>query len=290
MSDESPIRSDDPTGGQASGQAPVQADWDESDEVPFEVRRWRSSTVRVFAAMDTMDQIAERVMAVVGQGRVMNTTWAYVHQDGLEDLRHLRYATGLHMGGHAAYPQGHHAWRSEDQAGFAVYLTHKSGSLGSMDGFGAGVMAYRAATEEQVRARFNQARAPEATTHDRRSDITYLEITGRPGEPHRDDRIEVMDWNEHGVLRHTIITFVEPEYCDSGRVVEKNLVVLGHLVDPEARPYSARDTEAEVFLRLPSGSTVEEAEAEQRTIQAREDVEFAWVAEESVTRERRSIR
>lgn len=260
------------------------------EEVPFETRRWNSRTVRVFAAMDTMDQIAERVLAIVGEGRVMNKTATYVHDGGLDNLSRLDHATGLHKGGHAAHPAGHNIWKTDDQAGFAVHLTHEHGSRsGTMEGFGVGVMAYNAATEKKVRARHDTGKTSD-NHFDRLQDITYLEIHGDPRNPHRDDRIEVMDWNQHGVLRHTIITFVEPDYCDSGRVVETEYVILAHRVDTTRKPHSAHEEDGEVLARFTGPDVdLDSARAEVGKIRAQPDIEFAWLAQETITRERRSI-
>lgn len=260
-----------------------------AEREPFEIRRWNGREVRVFAAMDTMDQIAERVLAIVGEGRVMNKIATYVHSDGLDDLSRLDHATGLRKGGHAGHPVGHHTWKSDDQSGFSVYLTHRHGNFGSMEGFGVGVMAYNAPTEKQVRARHEKAK--NSKDHfDRFRDLTYLEIKGSPGEPHRDDRIEVMHWNEHGVLRHTIITFVEPDYCDSGRVIDTEYVILAHRVDPDRKPYSAREEDAEVLARFTGPDIdLDVARTEVRRAQAQPDIDFAWLAEEKIVRERRSI-
>jgi hypothetical protein len=282
-----------------------------TDEDTFEVRRWRSKTVRVFAALDTMPQIVERILAVVGDERIMNKTATYVHSDGLTDLSNLDHATGLHKGGHAAYPEGHHVWNDKDQSGFVVYLTHNFGNLGTMEGFSANALAYNASTEKQVRDRHHKATAADADPiFDRRRDMTYIEITGRPGEPSRDDRIEIMDWNEHGVLRHTIITFVEPDYCDSGRVTETNYVILGHLtddtLDPDATPTgndtgtpaartSPRPTHVLDTFAVPAdpdraASLLASVRTSARAFHAkRPNVDFAWVAEETVTRARKSI-
>lgn len=280
-------------------------------EDTFEARRWRTKTVRVFAALDTMPQIVDRVLAVIGENRIMNKTAAYVHADGLTDLSNLDHATGLHKGGHAAHPDGHHTWTDKDQTGFAVYLTHSSGNFGTMEGFGVNALACNSATEQQVRDRHRKATAPDADTiYDRRRDITYIEITGSPGDPSRHDRIEILHWNEHGVLRHTIITFVEPDYCDSGRVTETNYVILGHLkddtLDPDAtpaatptgtltvrtspRPIHVLDTFAVPADPDRAASLLASVRTSARTFhEKRPNVDFVWVAEETVTRARQSI-
>lgn len=254
----------------------------------FDTRRWDSSTVRVWAAMDNMALIRDRVLAIVGTGRVMNKISTYVHTGGLDDLRNLDHATGLKMGGHAAYPDGHNSWESEDQAGFSVYLTHDLDRLGSMEGFGVGVLRYNAAEERKVRTRYDLGSQASLDQYhfNRRRDITYLEIHGRPGQPHRDDRIEVMGWNEHGVLRHTIITFVEPGYCDSGRVEETNYLVVGHRTAAPEKTSPIREDDPEV---LHSGTDLDEARTLARTFNRQPDIDFAWVAREKVTRERKSV-
>lgn len=257
----------------------------ETDEA-WQTRRWRSNSVRVFAAMDTMSQIAERILGIVGTDRVMNTAGAYIGDEGLSDLKRLEHATGLKLGGHAAYPDGHNVWQRDDQAGFGVYLTHEFGSLGSLAGFGINVLKWNAGTEAEVQARYQRQGAEGADRiFDRRADITYVEMHGRPGEPHRDDRIEILDWNTHGVLRHTIVTFVEPDYCDSGRVTEVEYVVLAYRDGPSMR-LRYRD-EPEVLARF---AALDEASEAQREAQARDGIDFAWVAEEKITRERRSVR
>lgn len=256
---------------------------------PFETRRWHGGHVRVFAAMDTMPQIAERVLAVVGEGRVMNKISTYVHRDGLKDLSNLDHATGLRKGGHAGHPEGHSIWQRDDQAGFTVYLTHNYGSLGTMEGFGAGVMAYNAATEKAVRARYEHS-SEARDVFDRRRDITYLEIKGRPGEPHRDDRIEILDWNQHGVLRHTIITFVEPDWCDSGRLMETKYVVLGHRKDPDRKPYTTREEEAETLGTFAYDDDGRNAAHEMARNAGRNEWDYVWVATDTITHERRYAR
>lgn len=275
----------------------------------YQESRWGRREMRVFAAMDTMEQIAERVLGIVGEGRVMNKIATYVHSDGLEDLSHLDHATGLHKGGHAAYPQGHNTWNKPgEQAGFGVYLTHGHGSLGTMEGFGVGVMDHEAPTEKKVKDRHDRAIASKKAEAEAKKnktefnardfgyaqlrDITYMEIRGVPGEPHRNDRIEIMDWNQHGVLRHTIITFVEPDWCNSGRITETGYVVLGYRKDPDAderQRYSRREEDAEVFATYGPDVDLDEVRAACRRISAEQDLDFAWVAEEKVTRERNSV-
>ena len=256
---------------------------------PFETRRWNADKVQVFAAMDTMPQIAERVRAIVGEGRTMNKIATYVQSGGLADLSRLDHATGLHTGGHESYPDGHTTWhKDDDQSGFMVYLTHGY-THGTLDGFGAGVLAYNAATEKQVRDRYNKAKISDSSW-DSRKNITLLTINGRPNNPNRTDRIEVMDWNDDGVLRHTIITFVEHDYCDSGRIEEIHHVLVGHRKDPNLKPYAPRDEDPEVFARYTDPHTdLDAARAEARKINSQPDIDYVRLAEEKITRERRSI-
>lgn len=277
----------------------------------YQTNRWNNRDVRVFAAMDTMDQIAEHVLGIVGEGRIMNKIATYVHSDGLDDLSRLDHATGLHKGGHAGYPQGHHTWsKAGEQAGFSVYLTHGYGTLGTMEGFGVGVMDHDAPTERKVRDRHDRAMAAKKAEAEAKKagekfdhakfgyaelrEVTYIEMHGRPGQPHRDDRIEIMDWNQYGVLRHTIITFVEPDWCNSGRVTETNYVVVGYLKDPTdtdgSKRYSRREEDAAVFARIDGpDADLDAAKTALREVQARPETDFVWLAEEKVTRERHSI-
>lgn len=277
----------------------------------YQTSRWGRRDVRVFAAMDTMEKITEHVLGIVGEGRIMNKIASYVHSDGLDSLSHLDHATGLHKGGHAGYPQGHNTWsKPGEQAGFSVYLTHGYGTLGTMEGFGVGVLDHEAPTEAKVKDRHDRAMAAKKAKAEAKKsgeafdhktfgyaelrDITYIEIHGVPGQPHRDDRIEIMDWNQHGVLRHTIITFVEPDWCNSGRITETNYVVVGYLKDPNdtdgRKRYSRREEDAEVFARIEGpDADLDAAKDALREVQARPDTDFVWLAEEKVTRERNSI-
>lgn len=263
-----------------------------SKREPYETRRWKGREVRAFAAMDTMAQIADRVLAIVGEGRTMNKASVIIHNDGLEDLDRLDHMTGLHKGGHAAYPAGHNVWHTDDQAGFAVHLTHGHGSRsGTLEGFGVGIMAYKAGTEQQVRARYEKGEKA-TSVFDERREITQVKIKGAPGEPHREDRIEIKDWNDSGVLTHTIITFVEPDYCDSGRIVETNYVILVHRKDPSNK--RQREEDGEVFARftghdLDLAADLDKARAEVSKVRAQPDIEFAWLVTEKVTRERHSV-
>jgi hypothetical protein len=279
---------------------------DLDDREPFETARWKRRDAWAIAAMDTMPQITERILGIVGEGRVINKTFTYVHDGGLEDLGRLDHATGLHKGGHAAHPEGHSVWQRDDQAGFAVYLTHGYNSLGTMEGFSVGAMAYNAATEKEVRARYDRAMAARKAKKEaerkgqkydwrvhgetRLEEITRVEMHGIPGEPHRNDRIEIEDWNQHGVLCNTIITFVEPDWPDSGRVTETNLVVLGHYKRPTTTTRYQREEDAVVFARFDGpDADVEAARAMVREVQARPETDFVWLAEEQVTRVRNSI-
>lgn len=278
------------------------------DREPFETARWKRRDAWAYAAMDTMPQIAERILGIVGEGRIMNKIATYVHSDGLKTLGNLEHATGLHKGGHQGHPEGHHVWTQTDQAGFSVYLTHGFGGRGTMEGFGVGVLAHNAATEQKVRARHDRAmQAAKAEKAARATgqkfdgslygyaevrDITRIEMNGVPGEPHRTDRIEIEDWNEHGVLRHTIITFTEPDWPDSGRITERNYVVLGHYKTPTVgRPSSYRaEEEAVVFARIEGpDADIEAARTALREVQARPETDFVWMAEEQVTRVRNSV-
>lgn len=279
------------------------------DREPFESARWKRRDAWAFAAMDTMPQIAERVLGIVGEGRVMNTVWNYVHRDGLDDLSNMWHQTGMRKGGHDAYPEGHSVWQREEQAGFTVYLTHGRVSL-SMEGFGVGVVSHEAPTEKEVRARHDKAQAVLKAQREARKkgekydgdthgwaemrNITIVDTKGFPGEPGRDDRIEIKDWNEHGVLRHTIVTFVEPDWPDSGRVTETNYVVMGHYKDTVQTPgktkrYPSTD-EAVIFARFEGpDADLDAARAAEREVSARPDTDFVWLAEEQVTRVRNSI-
>lgn len=282
-------------------------------------KRWRRRDVRVFAAMDVMDELFERIWGVIGQGRVMNTVSGFVPREGLRSLSSLNYATGLRIGGHEAHPEGYSTWRSEDQAGFAVYLTHDR-ERGSLNSVGVGVQQYNAASEVQVQQRWNRVEAAMRAVRSGEADdqaaflasaghrdITVFEVHGRPGQPHREDRIEVLHYNEHGVLWHVVVTFVEPDYCDSGRVEERNYVVMGTLRgggdsgevfavvpvgcastdQPEAAAESDELDEAAARRRLEQARRV--AVAERNRIQQMPEVSYAWVAEESVTRCRNSV-
>lgn len=279
----------------------------EFDREPFETARWKRRDAWAFAAMDTMPQITERILGIVGEGRVMNKVWTYVHDGGLENIGNLTHATGLHKGGHAAYPEGHHAWQREDQAGVSVYLTHGFGGVGTMEGFGFNVLAHEAPTEKQVRARHDRAVAAKKAKAEAKAkghkfdaakygyaqlrDIVRVSMTGFPGEPHRSDMIEIEEWNQHGVLIHTIITFVEPDWPDSGRVTETNYVVLGHYKTPTTSRRHPRDEDATVFARFEGpDADLDAAREALREVQARPEVDFVWLAEEHVTRVRHSLR
>lgn len=266
-----------------------------SEQDQFEARRWGTRSIDVFAAMDTMPQITERVLAIVGEGRVMNRIATYVHDDGLRDLGHLDHSTGLRKGGHAGYPAGHQVWQKEDQAGFAVYLTHGRDALA--DGFSVSVMKHEAETEKAVRDRYRKSQTEDRDFFDRCRNITQVKIEGWPGEPNRNDRIEILDWNDHGVLRHTVISFVEPDWCDSGRIIETNYAIVGHRTNDDGSPHQfTPGAIPEVFAtygpatdEASQAAARESAKKELTVVEAREGIDIAWVVEEKVTRERRSI-
>lgn len=245
---------------------------------PISDLRWVSGHVDAFVALDNFAALTAAVLGIIGEDRVMNLTSTYIH-DQVDDLSDLRHSTGLRKGGHRGYPLGHLVVHDDDAASLTVWLTRRH-RPGAADHLAFGAEAYDAATEQEVSTRY-------LVGSSRRRDLTRVRLWGHPGQPASSDRVEVQHWNHRGVQEHTILTFVEPDYADLGRTTQTQVLVVGQT--REQHSVATHEREETVFATLPGPVEEQAAQAALAEVIARDDVATAWLVEETVTRERRSV-
>jgi hypothetical protein len=156
---------------------------------PIEKRIAESHT-RAFVASNTVDALGKKMIEIIADRRMAKTHRYLGTKSGSVTL-----VTGLRVwyGGFEPGPRV--------LPGQSVYL-HCVSNQSRLEGIGFHVHWDAEVTEEQLRERYNK---PEE--HDRRRDLTYVELTGWPGQPGRDDQIRIEHWNEHGVGQETIVAF-----------------------------------------------------------------------------------
>lgn len=160
-----------------------------------------------FAAPDTLDLIRERVANLLSHGRRITMVDNYLIAERTPTVR-----AGMHHHG------GIETWGSltggTRQAGFTVRLYGEPDpdmavQRGWSESFSVSACVTEDATEADAIRRY---RAAEKEGRPRRN-FTRVNITGGCGAdcPARDDLLEIVHWNDHGVGREWVIAFDHTE-------------------------------------------------------------------------------
>jgi hypothetical protein len=162
--------------------------------------RFTSRECWAYAALDTIDPLIDHVLGILGEDREMTLIQRYrtSRDDNDMGLGNATIKTGLTVADPAEYNVpviDRFEQRDPHGKGLRVFL-----QPGLTTGFGFSAYARDAPTEKAVRARYNDKNL-------RRRDITLVRTNGWPGDPSREDRIEIEDWNEHGVCSDVVIAF-----------------------------------------------------------------------------------
>lgn len=165
----------------------------------------------VFVAMDTVDALADHLLAIVGEGREMTRIHNYRHtvpanptdaQRESRGLGALTITTGLTVATEDDVRKPIDRWESTNPVGKGLHI-HLGPRLG--EGFGINAYEHESPTEDEVRRRYN-AHVP-GDVYSRRRNLMRVAVDAWPGHPNRNDRIHIEDWNDHGVCSETIIAF-----------------------------------------------------------------------------------
>lgn len=163
--------------------------------------RFKHRDVTVFVAPDTVEALVAHVRGILGEDREMTVITRYrtnyrstqVPVD--QGLSTARVLTGMRVADQSEYrvPVIEH-WKQEDPVGQGLHVRLSPG----IHGFGFGVHVKDVASEAEARDRYRSGRY---------RDLTLVRCDGWPGQPSREDRIEIEHWNEHGVCEDTVIAF-----------------------------------------------------------------------------------
>lgn len=158
--------------------------------MPSIEKRATQPDTRAFVTAETVDALAAKFAALIGDRRITKMH-RYIRSEGSSPSVYAGLRPD-HRGFSSAvnYTPGH---------GASVHLASKARGL---EGAGFSIGRDTSETEEQVRKRYH-----DGALMDRRVDITYVELTGWPGSPARNDSIRIEYWNEYGVGQETILVF-----------------------------------------------------------------------------------
>lgn len=165
-----------------------------------------------WVAMDTIDPLIERVVGIVGTDREMTLLHTYRHtvphnptdaqRDG-KPLSRITIQTGLRLLNSQDYDvPAIDIWEQVNPQGKGLVVRLGTSIL---DGFGFSAHHHQGATEDEVRNQYHRHVAGEM--YSRRRNLTKIDIVGVSGRPHRDDRIIIEHWNDHGVCSDKIVAF-----------------------------------------------------------------------------------
>lgn len=158
--------------------------------IPIHIRAHRHDT-NAFVTTETINPLATKLIGIVGDRRMTKTH---------------RY-----LGDHGGTPQVFAGLRLE-RGGISGPVNHRPGeSVGihlasrsrGLEGIGFSIHI-PGEDESEVARRYQH---PEDEWMGQRRNITYVELTGWPGSPRRDDSIRIEYWNEYGVGQETIVVF-----------------------------------------------------------------------------------
>lgn len=151
----------------------------------------------VFVAPDTIEALVAHVLGLLGEGREMTMIKRYRSNESAEDrgLSTVQILTGMRVADQSEYNVPVvDRWAQKDPVGQGLHVRLSPG----INGFGFGVYDKDVASEAEARGRYHS---------EHRRELTVVRCAGWPGQPTREDRIEIEDWNDHGVCEDTIVAF-----------------------------------------------------------------------------------
>lgn len=157
-------------------------------------QRAQSRDTYAFVTFMTVDVLARKLIGMVGDRRMSMMRRYLGDHGGTPDV-----LAGLRIDRRGFQPISH-------RLGVGVGVHLRPG----IHGIGFSVQR-SSETEEQARERYHH---PEKEFLGRREELIYVELHGHPGEPHREDRIRVERWNEHGVGEEIIVVFDDVELLE----------------------------------------------------------------------------
>lgn len=154
-------------------------------------KRCAQHTTGAFVTADTIDALADKVVGLLGDRRITQ-----VHRYIGRPTDTPRVSTGLRLwrGGMDDNPV-----RRAPRRSVYVALASRAHRFQSV-GFS---VLRDDETEQEIRLRYNQ---PEGHWEGRRN-LTWVHLTGWPGQPHHEDQILIEYWNSNGVGQETIYAF-----------------------------------------------------------------------------------
>lgn len=175
--------------------------------------QYDSHDLTLFAAMDTIGIIADRLEAIVGTDRRMTVLRAYrPSPDATSNdlsLDRVNVETGLTLEDRQTLREPVERLAQSAPYGYGIFFNLSNGFT---SGFGVSAYERQAPTQAAVAARYR--RAMDHTTDMRRitspHNVTRVVMQGWPGSPSYDDRIKIEDWNDNGVCQDTLIVFERP--------------------------------------------------------------------------------
>lgn len=158
--------------------------------LPIEKRCQRRDT-NAFVTPETVDPLADKLVGIIADRRMTK-----MHRYLGENSGTPRLFAGMRVD-HAARGDG---VNRRPGVSVGVYLTSQGRGLEGV----AFSIDRDDDTEEQVRDRYHH---PEKQWLGQRRDITFVELSGWPGSPGREDSVRIEYWNQHGVGQETLIVF-----------------------------------------------------------------------------------
>lgn len=165
--------------------------------------RLASRGATVFVASDSFDPLVARLTGIIcgdpqtPELRKMTVIRHYLHRP-----EHLDVATSLSLDPDR-HPEGH-LTATAQQAPLGRHF--HVGLAPGIRGFGFSLYAADALSEEQTARRYHSTKS-NGPYDQRRRDLTVVTFDGWAGQPCRDDRIEIEEWNTPGVGTRTVIAF-----------------------------------------------------------------------------------
>lgn len=150
-------------------------------------RRAEQRDTFAFVTSMTVDVLARKLIGLVGDRRMTMMRRYLGDHGGTPDV-----FAGLRIDRRGFSPVSH-------RLGVGVGIHLKPG----INGIGFSVQRM-SETEAEARERYHN---PDKQWLGRREDIVYVELHGWPGQPHRDDKIRIERWNQHGVGEEIIVVF-----------------------------------------------------------------------------------
>lgn len=149
-------------------------------------KRAQSRDTCGFVTPETVDTLAVKLIGMVDDRRMAMTRRYLGDRPGTPDV-----LAGLRVDWRGFSPVSHRRG-----VGVGIHLTPGIN--------GVGFSMQRTETEEEARERYH---SPDKQWLGQRRDLVYVELRGWAGQPHREDKIRIERWNEHGVGEEIIVVF-----------------------------------------------------------------------------------